>query len=1115
MVDPAKEYNELFRDPEERISSDSFEHPCRELLDLQEMPREELIDVYDSIYREKYIKADLLRENGKHDRAFIFYKHAQSILEFVESQGIKNEPLLIKEIHCSYQIIQCLINLQQKQDVVMRELHNISSVLYEMIKKITDDNPHLIEIILEEYKNTNQIKVEQILEILINYYEQNKNNLGEEKLVAIWRCAYYINRYSGISHDFFLSTPLVHVVKNLDKTFAKSTKLTLEVGSNIPQHLIDSDPSGINKTVKALTGWLEIYDCILTADTAVSFGDHDESLVLYHNKLITKLKYKISSYLCGDIKTCSKTDFEHSLEVLAKVYYSLSCIDEENYEDSMQELDDLLEKTINSDLINDNSDELYSNQNNFNCKRVAENILIYKALSSIRYGKIDIATGCYNRAFNLRNSKEEFTQNETTDQAEPAEEAKSAAPQLVDMWLDVIKAEILLKNFEKSKSPEKISDSIVDAIQNLLKDLDNDQSEPNYKFQLDTLGKIEQSFSSYTHDQEKNGVDSVRLSSQPLLAQIHFILGKTALYKAKIYGEYYKQDKKNKEKGRLLLDTFKAAHSELCSAYSILINMANDDPTEQGYKDQKLLKEIFSVYKEMLNYNYELSGLDKAARGEILPKSVDMDQIVMHWQLQDWTDVVFNLIQNKNLLSKKDFVISLSGVLLKSLKELIPSVTSVNIYEALLSKEDMSPDLKEKYFYNTEKGKIVISKSVDDFRHLFVETRIPFTMYEKKLLEHITDGVQILLRIYDFRSDIDQCPENEISEDQIVQILTETYNLFKYLFVKHKPTITHSEKMAQFIEIIVKQILKENPGSKIDPLMVKFAALLHDIGKLYLNPQLILDKRSKLLPVEMDEVEKHALVGPDLLAGLLGLSFKTIIALSGSHHLQYSGEGGYPFRLPSQTIKTILPELAPRLSHLTTEQKKQLETTFLTNEYQNMAHIFNIIDQIQAFTAKDRAYRSPEPLDKLYGRLRRLAGSEFNPHMVNFVLKIIKNGDLDHLFYHYDDFDEQLRKFEPILIYSRDEIVEFFEKYKETIGTMLNINIGNFILALKIGYKKNLALSPQCLGWAICDHYIKKAASEGFKNPREQGVFEYKQDRDSFFQFFHEHLQELPEIKTM
>jgi HD-GYP domain-containing protein (c-di-GMP phosphodiesterase class II) len=135
----------------------------------------------------------------------------------------------------------------------------------------------------------------------------------------------------------------------------------------------------------------------------------------------------------------------------------------------------------------------------------------------------------------------------------------------------------------------------------------------------------------------------------------------------------------------------------------------------------------------------------------------------------------------------------------------------------------------------------------------------------------------------------------------------------------------------------------------------EFVALLHDVGKLRV-PNEIISKDGPLTDEEWEVVKQHTIEGERLLhrvGGLLGQIGKIIR----SCHERYDGTG-YPDGLAGEQIPLI-------------------------------ARIVYCCDAYNAMTS-DRAYRAAMPRDEAVAELRRGAGTQFDPSVVEALVAVVE-----------------------------------------------------------------------------------------------------------------------------
>ncbi len=139
---------------------------------------------------------------------------------------------------------------------------------------------------------------------------------------------------------------------------------------------------------------------------------------------------------------------------------------------------------------------------------------------------------------------------------------------------------------------------------------------------------------------------------------------------------------------------------------------------------------------------------------------------------------------------------------------------------------------------------------------------------------------------------------------------------------------------------------------------VEFVALLHDVGKIRI-PNEIINKPGPLTPEERAIVETHTLIGEEMLdrvGGVLG----NVGHLVRSCHERYDG-GGYPDGMTGEEIPLV-------------------------------ARIVCACDAYSAITT-DRPYRAGRSAEEAVAEMRRCAGSQFDPDVVEALARTVARLD--------------------------------------------------------------------------------------------------------------------------
>jgi putative two-component system response regulator len=135
--------------------------------------------------------------------------------------------------------------------------------------------------------------------------------------------------------------------------------------------------------------------------------------------------------------------------------------------------------------------------------------------------------------------------------------------------------------------------------------------------------------------------------------------------------------------------------------------------------------------------------------------------------------------------------------------------------------------------------------------------------------------------------------------------------------------------------------------------LLRHAAPLHDVGKLAI-PDCILLKPGRLTPEEFEVMKTHAAIGQRLLSGSSSPVLQMAAVIAGGHHERWDGSG-YPAGLAGEGIPLV-------------------------------GRIVAVADVYDALT-HDRPYKSLWPTEQAIGEIRRAAGSQFDPGVVDAFLQ--------------------------------------------------------------------------------------------------------------------------------
>jgi two-component system, cell cycle response regulator len=173
--------------------------------------------------------------------------------------------------------------------------------------------------------------------------------------------------------------------------------------------------------------------------------------------------------------------------------------------------------------------------------------------------------------------------------------------------------------------------------------------------------------------------------------------------------------------------------------------------------------------------------------------------------------------------------------------------------------------------------------------------------------------------------------------------------LARELRLHHAPTADHSHRLASH----ARQLAERMRLDPIDCTEVELVAMLHDVGKLAVDPY-ILDWPGPLDERQRERLRRHTIEGEEMLAGISGLEH--LAAAVRATHEAWDGSG-YPDGLRGDEIPLT-------------------------------ARIVSVVDAYDAMTSQ-RAYRRPLTRREALSRLRAAAGVQFDPRVVGALLSFV------------------------------------------------------------------------------------------------------------------------------
>lgn len=221
------------------------------------------------------------------------------------------------------------------------------------------------------------------------------------------------------------------------------------------------------------------------------------------------------------------------------------------------------------------------------------------------------------------------------------------------------------------------------------------------------------------------------------------------------------------------------------------------------------------------------------------------------------------------------------------------------------------------------------------------------------LSEGFNSMVTSLKNARDELTDLNLNLENKVKEKtaQLKKTYLDVIHALAFAIDEKDPyTHDHSKNVARYAIAIG----KEMGLSEEEINILEQASLLHDLGKIGI-PDYILTKPGRLSPQEWEEIKQHPLKGAKIIEPLEFLNGDVKLILQ--HHEKFDGKG-YPNGIKGKSISLG-------------------------------ARIMAVADSLDAMS-KNRPYRKALTKQKIIIELKKGAGTQFDPKVVDALLKLLQ-----------------------------------------------------------------------------------------------------------------------------
>lgn len=270
-----------------------------------------------------------------------------------------------------------------------------------------------------------------------------------------------------------------------------------------------------------------------------------------------------------------------------------------------------------------------------------------------------------------------------------------------------------------------------------------------------------------------------------------------------------------------------------------------------------------------------------------------------------------------------------------------------NEEDAVKVGERIRMSIEQTYFYGQESQpnkNMTISIGVSSYplrannKHQFINTADDALYRAKSLNKN---------RVEVYYSVLEEIADHIYIDEETGKSLKRFINMINK---KDRYTYGHTERVVIYLGWFANYLELDEK----DKLNLKLAAYLHDIGKVEI-PEEVLNKKEKLTDYEYELLKQHPTLGVELIKHIK--SFEELLPLIKHHHERYDGRG-YPDKLSGEEIPYL-------------------------------ARVISIVDSFDAITSH-RPYNSRRGHDDAIKELKRCAGSQFDPELVEKFIKMIE-----------------------------------------------------------------------------------------------------------------------------
>ena len=289
-------------------------------------------------------------------------------------------------------------------------------------------------------------------------------------------------------------------------------------------------------------------------------------------------------------------------------------------------------------------------------------------------------------------------------------------------------------------------------------------------------------------------------------------------------------------------------------------------------------------------------------------------------------------------------------------------ITSVPLEDAMMYASKLHTAIEKHVFaFEDKRLHVTVSIGIADFRPGMKDRRELIHHADMAMYQAKEDG-RNLIRIWKEKTGGEGVFVDHISAQELKKKFVHLSNRMRGTYMKYTNALvkavdakdSYTREHSQNVSTYAVEIARAMALSEGHVEIIKFAGLLHDIGKISVSDEILL-KKEPLTHEEFEVLKKHPVIGVNILKDIKFLEKEIPIILH--HHERYDGKG-YPHGLKGREIPMG-------------------------------ARILAVADAFDAMMS-GRAYKNKVSLEETIAELLRGRGTQFAPEPVDAFVRILE-----------------------------------------------------------------------------------------------------------------------------